>query len=177
MNICFLYNELPSDIERVAGQQFTGPLSVDAHLDTVLHGVARFVKDAKIFLIDKRDLHFIYLKKDKTIERVRPEFDASGCLLRFDYMFISPYAIYSVDEVLSIYIVAKTVLSIPAIWWYEHPDIYPYSLLERNILDFKRTNTCFIVPNDAYATIYPASPLSSLEPTFLTGSFQFRTYQ
>ena len=148
LEVCFLYNELPDDIETRQGHQFTGALSVDAHLDTVFHGILRYVPDASVYLVDKRNPDAVFLQDESGIRRVDLPRDGAGCLTRFDYVFISPYAIHSIDAMLSQYSIARIVVSMPAVWWYEHPDLYPYSLLEKNIQDFKRLNAAFIAPNE-----------------------------
>jgi glycosyltransferase involved in cell wall biosynthesis len=145
VNFCFLYNELSEDILTKGSLQFTGALSVDAHLDVALHGLIRHGKRAKIFIIDRRDLSVVYALEKGKIFRINEEQKTS---LRFDYAFISPYAIHSIDDLLARYNIATSVFSIPAIWWYEHPDIYPFRLLEKILDDLNRKNTCYIVTND-----------------------------
>jgi len=150
MNICFLFDHLSakSDTltwEECIGKEFAGHLSIDVHLDTVCQGIARYEKSSTIYLLDKSKIYDLYIYTNGRIERYNGHGKPH---LRFDLLFVSPYAIHALDHVLSCYITIKTVLSFPAIWWHEYPDLYPYSLLEKNIADLQRINTCFLVPNE-----------------------------
>lgn len=64
----------------------------------------------------------------------------------FDFTLLSPYELYNFNEIEEHYL-RSTVLSLPAIWWLEYPDIFPEQFIYQLLRFASIQKNYILVPN------------------------------
>jgi hypothetical protein len=118
------------------------PLSIDLHLNSLQTAMCTL---SDHFTIDQTDA-----SDDSKIARIKTEkgyeSDAS-----YDVILISPYEIQNLESIRQKHEGFKIVFSLPAIWWYEHPDLFPFEFILEIFKTLNLAESYILVPNDRIA--------------------------
>lgn len=126
------------------GQLAPGESSVEIHLNGIVASLKRFAPEIELFSIDSKNLDFYIAESNGRKTR----FDSKEV---FDVLISSPYALDGVEILRAKRLVLRTFISLPAIWWYEHPENYSVELLLKMIRLLNSEFISFIVPNENVA--------------------------
>jgi hypothetical protein len=119
-----------------------GESSVDEHLNSIIQALQEFYPRTDFFEVYESAIGVYYDYEDKS----HPKFFQLNEI--FDVLLVSPYAINSLDFFRGRKIALRTFVSIPAIWWYEHPELFSIETLVNVIRLMNSELVSFVVPNE-----------------------------